>query len=96
MWEWLCVYVCDSYGNFLTANFVFFCLYFERGCEFKGAQFYDEKKTLQIARNQTIGKQKCVSVCVWNARPSKRSRQIVFLKSFYKISSESLRNIYSV
>lgn len=48
MWEWLCVYVCDSYGNYLTANFVFFCLYFERGCEFKGAQFYDEKKHYKL------------------------------------------------
>lgn len=59
----MCVCVCDSYGNYLTANFVFFCLYFERGCEFKGAQF-DDKNTLQIARNQTIGKPKCVGVCV--------------------------------
>lgn len=27
---------------------LFFCLYFERGCEFKGAQFYDEKKHYKL------------------------------------------------
>lgn len=96
MWEWLCVYVCDSYGNYLTVNFVFFFVYTLNVAVNSKARNFTMKKTLQIARNQTIGKQKCVSVCVWNARPSKRSRQIVFLKSFYKISSESLRNIYSV